>query len=131
MQMNDLSSDTFKRRTAQAGEIIFLEGQPADNAFIILKGHAEVVIFGPKGELVPINRMGPGELFGELALLTNKKARTATVTAADECELLEIKREVFEGRLAKADPLVRFILDHVSKRLVQLTDKIATESSDT
>jgi CRP-like cAMP-binding protein len=131
MQMNELSSDAFKRRTAQPGEIIFLEGQPADNAFIILKGHAEVVISGPQGELVPINRMGPGELFGELALLTNKKTRTATVTAADECELLEIKREIFDGRLAKADPLVRFMLDHVSKRLVQLTDKVASENSGT
>ena len=104
-------------------------GQPAENAYVILKGHADVVAQGKGGELVPLSRMHPGELFGEIALLTSKKARTATVMAAERCELLEINRDIFDTRLGKADPLVRFVLDHVTRRLVQLTDKVVSDHS--
>ena len=126
LNLNEIA-DVAKHRTVEAGDIIFLEGQPADNAYVILKGHADVVVQGNRGELVPINRMYPGELFGEIALLTEAKARTATVMAADKCELLEINRQVFDGRLAKTDALVRFVLDHMTRRLVQLTDKVVHE----
>lgn len=128
MKVSDLSPDTFKTLTIEAGDIIFLEGQPADRAYIILKGHAEVVIQGPSGDLVPINRMIPGELFGEIALLTDQKTRTATVMAADRCELLEIDRAIFDTRLAKTDPLIRYILSHITQRLLKLTEKVVKES---
>ena len=129
MKLTDFPPDTFKTRTVEAGDIIFLEGQPAESAFVILKGHADVVVQNPGGDLIPINRMNPGELFGEIALLTAQKGRTATVMAADKCELLEIDRAIFDSRLAKADPLVRFILDHVTRRLMQLTDKVAGDKA--
>ena len=128
MKMSDLSPDTFKIRKVEAGEVIFLEGQPADHAYIILRGHAEVVVQNPAGEIIPINRLNPGELFGEIALLTDQKIRTATVMAADKCELVEIDRAVFDTRLAKADPLVRFVLDHVTRRLTQLTEKVIAKN---
>lgn len=129
MQMSDFPPDTFKIRTVEAGDVIFLEGQPADNAYVILRGIAEVVVQDAAGETIPINRMKPGELFGELAILTDAKVRTATVMAAEKCELIEIKRDVFEGRLGKADPLLRFMLDHVSRRLVKLTEKVIGENN--
>lgn len=127
MDINDLPPGTCKLRTVEAGDVIFLEGQPAENAYVILRGHADVVVRNPAGDLLPLARMNPGELFGEIALLTNAQARTATVMAADRCELLEINREVFDDRLAKTDALVRFVLDHITRRLVQLTDKVVTE----
>lgn len=128
MNLGDLAPDSFKIRTVEEGDVIFLEGQPADNAYIILKGHADVVAHNPNtGEFIPISRMKPGELFGELALLTDKKTRTASVMAADRCELAEIDRRVFDTRLSKTDPLVRFVLDHLSRRLVELTDKVVHE----
>jgi len=130
MQISDFPPDTFKIRTVEAGDVIFLEGQPADNAYVILRGHAEVVVQDGTGQTIPINRMNPGELFGELALLTDTKLRTATVMAAEKCELIEIKRDVFEGRLAKTDPLIRFMLDHVSQRLVKLTAKVVNERAE-
>lgn len=127
MDINDLPPGTCKLKTVEAGDVIFLEGQPAENAYVILRGHADVVVRNPAGDLLPLARMNPGELFGEIALLTQAKVRTATVMAADRCELLEINKDVFEGRLAKTDPLVRFVLDHVTQRLVKLTDKIVTD----
>ncbi len=129
MNLNDLPADVCKLRTVEAGDIIFLEGQPAENAYVILKGHADVVVQGKGDDLIPLARVNPGELFGEIALLTSRQARTATVMAADRCELLEINRDIFDARLAKADPLVRFVLDHVTRRLVHLTDKVVNDHS--
>jgi len=121
----NLPFDNVSMRTVEAGDVIFLEGQPADKAYVILKGHAEVAVVDPvTRELVPINIMKPGELFGEIALLSEGKKRTATVVAADKCDLLEIDRGVFDSRVAKADPLLRFVLEHLTRRLAQLTDKI-------
>lgn len=128
MDINDLPPGVCKLKTVEAGDVIFLEGQPAENAYVILRGHADVVVRNTAGDLLPLARMNPGELFGEIALLTHAKARTATVMAADRCEVLEINKDVFEARLAKTDPLVRFVLDHVTKRLVKLTDKIVTDN---
>jgi CRP-like cAMP-binding protein len=127
MQLGDFLPGTVKHTVVEAGNIIFLEGQPARTAYVILKGYADVVVQNAAGDYVPLNRMGPGELFGEIAILSDQKARTATVMAADHCELLEINREVFDNRVAKSDPLVRFVLDHMTRRMMQLTDKITKE----
>jgi CRP-like cAMP-binding protein len=123
-----LDLDIAKRRRVEAGEVIFLEGQPGDKAYVILRGHAEVIVTTDVGTEMSIGRMGPGELFGELAILRNTNIRTATIIATDTCELLEIDRDVFDMRLGKSDPLLRFVLEHLTRRLVELTDKVAHES---
>jgi len=127
IQISDFTPGTVKHHVVEAGDIVFLEGQPANTAYVILKGHADVVVQNAGGDYVPLTRMGPGELFGEIALLIPNRSRTATIMAADRCELLEINRDVFDSRLTKADPLIRFVLDHMTRRVVQLTDKIAKD----
>jgi CRP-like cAMP-binding protein len=74
--------------------------------------------------------MNPGELFGEIALISTDNKRTATVMAKDRCDLLEIDREVFDGRMAKADPLLRFVMEHLTRRLAQLTDKVVHDHAE-
>jgi CRP-like cAMP-binding protein len=116
--------DIAKRRTIASGEIVFLEGQPGDKAYVILRGHADVVVTTDVGKETALTRMGPGELFGELAILTPGNKRTATVVATEACELLEIDREIFDTRLGKSDPLLRFVLEHLTRRLLELTSKV-------
>jgi CRP-like cAMP-binding protein len=122
--VKDIALDIAKRRTVQNGEVIFLEGQPGDKAYVILRGHADVVVTTDFGKETALTRMGPGELFGELAILTPANKRTATVVAAEACELLEIDREIFDSRLGASDPLLRFVLEHLTRRLLELTSKV-------
>ncbi len=124
----NLPFDNASLRSVEAGDVIFLEGQPADKAYVILRGHADVVVVDPTTcNLIPLTTMNPGELFGELALLNADNKRTATVMAKDRCELLEIDREVFDARMSKADPLLRFVLEHLTRRLAHLTNKIVID----
>ena len=66
---------SMKERTFQAGDTVTAEGQAGVGFFVIEAGEAKVTIGGQDRR-----RLGPGDYFGEVALL-NESARTATITA--------------------------------------------------
>jgi MFS family permease len=78
-----------ERRHVLAGTPVIREGKRGDHYFVIDRGRAEVTIGGK-----PIRTLGPGDGFGELALL-HDTARTATVTARSELDFLAFERELF------------------------------------
>ena len=65
----------MKQRLFSAGETVTAEGSTGVGFFIIQSGNAKVTIGGEERR-----RLGPGDYFGEVALL-NESARTATITA--------------------------------------------------
>lgn len=81
-------------RRAAAGETIIRQGDPGDDFYLVAAGRVRVTVDGaPAGEL------GPGEGFGEIALLRDTP-RTATVEAVDETSLLLLDRQEFRSALA-------------------------------
>ncbi len=116
--------DSFKRRLVAAGEIIFLEGQQADTAYVILKGEVQVAAHGDADNRV-VSRLKAGEIFGEMALLRADGKRTATTVSREGCELLVVDRRFFDESMAKADPLLRYVIELLCDRLVSLTGRVA------
>ena len=84
----------------QAGEVIIKEGDSGDCAYIILDGHCQVTrtIAGKRQNL---RLMGPGEMFGEAAVLTDQ-LRLATVTAIMETRLAVVQRSLLEDEMQRA-----------------------------
>ena len=68
--------------------------------------------------------MPAGEMFGELALLKPDGRRTATTMSAEGCELLVIPGAIFDDRLRSADPLLHFVIGHLGRRLVKLSERV-------
>lgn len=68
-------ANSMKQRTFSAGQEIAVEGQSGVGFFVIEDGQAIVTVHGDE-----VRRLGPGDYFGEVALIT-QGARTATVTA--------------------------------------------------
>jgi CRP-like cAMP-binding protein len=77
----------------EAGSAVFSQGDPGDGFYVIRDGTAEVEVDGAQ-----VRRLGPGESFGEVALV-HDVPRTATVRAETELELLRLDRDVFVATL--------------------------------
>src|SRR6266513_5186941 len=76
------------------GDVVVSEGDAADRFYMVIKGEAEASHREPDGSQVVINRLGPGDYFGESGLL-NDAPRTATVRARTSLELMALDRETF------------------------------------
>ncbi|RMH16997.1 MAG: hypothetical protein D6696_16820 [Acidobacteria bacterium] len=87
------------------GAIIFTEEEPGDSLFILSTGTARVYRRDAIGHNRQIAILKEGEFFGAASVLRGAP-RTVTVTAATECELLELDRITFDG-IAAAYPRVR------------------------
>ena len=88
---------TMPRRTFAPGTRIIKEGAPGDQAFIIVEGTCEAYKT-VQGARRPLRRMGPGDVFGETAGLSDSP-RTATVEAIDQVTALVIDRVALEDGL--------------------------------
>src|SRR5687768_6576667 len=63
------------------GDTVVRQGEPADAFYVIAEGTARVLVEDDAGEEISLNRLGPGDAFGEAALLDDSP-RTATVRAS-------------------------------------------------
>ena len=84
-----------RRRTFDRNEIVFHRGDPADSLHLIAKGHFAVRIATPLGDTATLSVRGPGDAFGELALLGEESARSATVCTLEAGETYSIYRRDF------------------------------------
>ena len=87
--------DTLPRESYEGGEIVVSEGEPGDCVYAIARGRVRVYVKVRNDRNAPLRTLGPGEVFGEIAALTGKK-RTATVIAAEPCEVLRLERPVLD-----------------------------------
>jgi CRP/FNR family transcriptional regulator, cyclic AMP receptor protein len=75
------------------GNVLMRQGDPGDAAYLIIDGHAEVVLETPAGPIV-VATPGPNEIVGEMAILCDVP-RAATVRAKDRLITLRISKEPF------------------------------------
>jgi hypothetical protein len=80
---------TVERQRAPAGTAVVVQGDVGDHYFLIVDGEFTVTKDGEN-----VNRLGPGQSFGEIALLRDVP-RTSTVTAVTDADLLVIERDDF------------------------------------
>jgi tetratricopeptide (TPR) repeat protein len=92
----------------EPGDIIISEGDAGDSLFVIASGIAKAFV-RKDGKQTLARSMGEGTFFGEISILSGKP-RTATVTAATACELLELDRATLDG-ITQAQPNVRQVLE--------------------
>lgn len=103
-------------RDYAAGEDIFRQGDAGDEAFIIEQGRVAIWSIGTSGEREAVAELGPGEVFGEMALV-NRKPRAAGASAREPTRLRAISRAHLQQRLDASDPLLRLVLGTVMARL--------------
>ncbi len=94
-----------------AGTVVVREGRYGQEFFVLVSGKAEV---SRKGKVVA--KLGPGDWFGEIALLHNAP-RNATVTATTPIEALVVSHRDFSSLLATSPQIQSKILQALAERL--------------
>ena len=110
-------------REYKAGEIIVQQGDAGNCMFVIQKGEVEALAESD-GRQLRLRTMGRNEFFGEMALF-EKEVRTATIRAIRPTRVLTIDKKNFLGGVHE-DPSLSFrILQMMSHRIRDLTDRLA------
>jgi CRP-like cAMP-binding protein len=102
----------LKLLTFEPGDVIITEGEPGQSVFILTTGSVKVFVRGPEHRSVPLGALGEGSFFGEISTLSGRP-RSATITAAAACEILELDRASLDA-ISASHPRVRSVLEAFS-----------------
>jgi len=102
-------------RTYTKDQIIFCEGEPGDELFIIQKGSVKIIkIINDKEILLAV--LKSGDIFGEMALLESKPRAAGTVAYVD-CQLMAVNRENFQQMIQTQPQLIARLTTLLSERI--------------
>jgi CRP/FNR family cyclic AMP-dependent transcriptional regulator len=117
-----------RRRKFARGEVVFHQHDPADTLHLIDKGHFIVRVATPLGDRATLAVLGPGEMFGELALLAeDDPRRSASVAALEAGETRSVHKLDFD-RLRKSHPETSQVLIAILSGQVQRLTRHLTEA---
>jgi CRP/FNR family transcriptional regulator, cyclic AMP receptor protein len=130
----DLPKHALERLAAHArvsayppGAEIFTKGDYAHGLLAVMRGLVKISVLGEDGREVVLNRIGPGEVFGEVALLDGLP-RTADATALDRSELLVLDRRDFVPLLLEEPMIAVKLLEVLSRRLRRTSQQVESLS---
>lgn len=98
------------------GEILFFQADAAEAAYVLQSGRISMLVSNVDGRFLVLDDMHPGDLFGELGLLTSRP-HSASALARANSEVLVIPRTTFLKLVADEPRLARRVLDITAARL--------------
>jgi CRP/FNR family cyclic AMP-dependent transcriptional regulator len=125
---------TEARRATQTftkGQPIVTEGMSGDRTFLILSGEALVCKYNRQGELVPLAKLGPGDIFGEMYLFEPDRARSASVIATSAEITVEIYfQDEMHEIVRRMDPTVSSLLQGLNQRVRKTSECLVQSHSE-
>jgi anion transporter len=108
--------------------IIFEKDDPGNALFLVARGSVGVYAVDANGDETRVRVLGPGEPFGEMALLTNSP-RTATIKAETDSEVLRLERAAFLDLVRQEPSVALAVAATVSRRLAAMLEGIGAVGS--
>jgi CRP/FNR family transcriptional regulator len=115
-------------RHHEKGDTIFREGDPSERFHTIVAGRVKIVKFAPFGKELILEIFGPGDPFGAVAAYEGRPF-PASAIALVTTDVLSISRGDFFTLIAKHPEIARGLLLGLTRRLIELTQKLAQLSS--
>lgn len=112
----DLVARASEFQHFEKGSVLFFQSDPSEWAYIVRSGSVSIVLSNPDGRDMVINEMRPGDIFGELGILTGQPRSTSAIIHMDST-LLVIPRQTFLDVLDSEPQLARRILQITAERL--------------
>ena len=110
--------ESFRR-----GALIISDGDPADALYVVINGRVKVFLGSDDGKEVVLTILGPGESFGEIALL-DEEPRSASVAAMEKTTVLVIRRDRFLELLRENSDLSWAMIRSLSDLVRRLTGSV-------
>jgi CRP-like cAMP-binding protein len=124
----DFIVDRLKFDKIEAGQDVVRIGDPGDTMYIVISGEVDVIIEGPDGKENKVAKIGSGNYFGEMALMTGEP-RSATIRTNSTCELFSLTKDDFDIILEKFPSISLSLGKIMSQRLRQTLNKASQMSS--
>jgi CRP-like cAMP-binding protein/Tfp pilus assembly protein PilF len=118
LEQNVLLANRLQVVEFQPGQIVFHMGEMGDTFYIVESGEVEVLAPDVKALPSVLNRLGPGDFFGEIALL-RAVPRTATIRVVSPTRLLALSREDFNDVMARYPSVAHRLAETSSMRLLR------------
>jgi CRP/FNR family transcriptional regulator, cyclic AMP receptor protein len=112
-----------KHTTLKRGTTIVSKGDPGNSLIVVISGTIKISVSSPDGRSAILNLIGPGEIFGEVAVLDGK-ARTADATANSNCEIYVIDRRDFIPFVRSQPALAMKFIELLCARLRWTSDQV-------
>ena len=100
------------------GAVLFAEGDPGTNMYILIEGRADICI----GEEV-VESAAPPALFGEMALV-DSLVRSATVVARSPCRFVSIDARQFDLLVRESPQFARHVMTVMANRLRRMNERL-------
>jgi len=118
----EFKPDEMQRLYAK-DEIIFCEGEPGEELFIIQKGAVKIIKITENNEIL-LAVLKAGDIFGEMALLESKP-RAAGAVAYEDCQLMAVNRANFQQMIQTQPQLIARLTTLLSERIWLLYKQLA------
>lgn len=116
MEELDLAAGLFQERQIKPNTIIFMEKMPAESLYVIKSGNVRITVMAGEGEEKSLLLLGPGEFFGELALL-QEESRMVTARSDTAVELLILTKKNFQALMDLDSRTAARVLNAIGKLL--------------
>jgi CRP/FNR family transcriptional regulator len=123
-------ADVAIPRSYPKGVRVFHEGDRSDACYIVRNGDLRVTREHPDGRAIALATLGPGDIFGELAMLDGE-ARSASVESLSECDLLALPAGDVRRLLASTPETTVKLVVALVRRLREANERIARQSFQT
>ncbi len=101
-----------------AGDNIFVQGQPADSVYFLMRGKVTLAVASQDGKEAIVATLSPGEFFGE-GCLAGQPSRMATALAAGACLLFRVEKPLMRRMLHEEPGLAEVFVDHLLSRVIR------------
>jgi CRP/FNR family cyclic AMP-dependent transcriptional regulator len=120
--LENLQNKAVKRNYPK-NSVLFSKGDLGDSMYVIAEGKVKAVIYNEEGKEVLLSVFGPGEFFGEIAML-NGRGRSASMVTKTPSRLLIIGKKDFETALFGNTEMYSRLLNRILGKLREATDRI-------
>ena len=121
-ELNAIAAVAKTRRYGK-DDVVFHADESGDVFCLIREGQVKVTMISPEGKEIILSMLGPGDFFGEMALLDDEP-RSATVVATEPLEVVTIWRSDFLQILQENFSITRKVLAELSRRLRDASNRI-------